>query len=171
MAIRGAPGLRGGRRSVQGRGMKRRFNTTGPCIPWMHYMIPAERRLPEAPGLVEQLGYFVVHAPRQTGKTTALRALAERLTASGSYAAVHFSCEAGETPGNDFEAAERIVMASIRMAAESLPDELRPPPFPDAPPGDRLLTWLRAWARACPQPIVLLFDEIDALRGASLITV
>ncbi len=42
-------------------------------------MIPAERRLPEAPGLVEQGGYFVVHAPRQTGKTTALRALAEHL--------------------------------------------------------------------------------------------
>ena len=39
-------------------------------------MIPAERRLPEAPGLIDQLGYFVVHAPRQTGKTTALRLVA-----------------------------------------------------------------------------------------------
>ena len=57
--------------------MPRRFNTAGPCLPAWHYMIPAERRLPEAPSLVEQLGYFVVHAPRQTGKTTALRALAE----------------------------------------------------------------------------------------------
>ena len=55
--------------------MRRRFNTTGPCEPDRHYMIPAERRLPEAEGLVEQMGYFVVHAPRQTGKTTALRGL------------------------------------------------------------------------------------------------
>ena len=31
-------------------------------------MIPAERRLPEALPLLERRGYFVVHAPRQTGK-------------------------------------------------------------------------------------------------------
>src|SRR4051794_8747263 len=115
MAIRGAPGLRGGRRSVQGRGMKRRFNTAGPCIAWMHYMIPAERRLPEAPGLVEQFGYFVVHAPRQTGKTTALRALVKDLLASDKYAAVYLSCEAGQAPGDDFEAVERIVLSSIAI--------------------------------------------------------
>ena len=29
--------------------MKRRFNTAGPCVPAMHYTIPAERRLPQAP--------------------------------------------------------------------------------------------------------------------------
>jgi predicted AAA+ superfamily ATPase len=41
------------------------------------------------------MGYFVVH-PRQTGKTTTLRALAEELTAAGEHAALHFSCELGE---------------------------------------------------------------------------
>jgi hypothetical protein len=56
--------------------MGRRFNTAGPCLPAEHYMIPALSRLPEAPGLVELKVYFVVHAPRQTGKTTALRARA-----------------------------------------------------------------------------------------------
>jgi stage III sporulation protein SpoIIIAA len=39
-------------------------------------MIPAAERLPEAPGLIDQGAYFVVHAPRQTGKTTTLRAIA-----------------------------------------------------------------------------------------------
>ena len=152
--------------------MRRRFNTAGPCIPAMHYMIPADRRLPRAPGLVAQLGYFVVHAPRQTGKTTALRALAHDLTASGTYAAVYLSCEAGEAAGDDFEAAEKIVVSTLRGDAEAtLPRELRPPPFPDAPAGNRLNTALAAWARACPRPIALFFDEIDALRGASLITV
>ncbi|MEP7126856.1 MAG: ATP-binding protein [Byssovorax sp.] len=151
--------------------MKRRFNTAGPCIDWMHYMIPALRRLPEAPGLVEQYGYFVVHAPRQTGKTTALRALAHELTTSGKYAAVHFSCEAGQVTGDDFGAAERIVLANLRRATESLPLELQPAPFPDAPPGNQLSAALSAWARACPRPLVLFFDEIDALRGTSLVTV
>ena len=152
--------------------MTRRFNTAGPCRPELHYMIPAARRLPEAPGLVEQMGYFVVHAPRQTGKTTALMALAQGLTASGRHAALHFSCEAGEAAGDDFGAAERIVLSSLRRNAELfLPDPLRPPPFPDAPDGDRITVALTAWARVCPRPLALFFDEIDALRGQSLLSV
>ena len=55
--------------------MRLRFNTAGPCIPGRHYMLPALDRLPEVRRLVEDEDYFVVHAPRQTGKTTALNAL------------------------------------------------------------------------------------------------
>jgi hypothetical protein len=51
------------------------FNTAGPCVPELHYMVPAEPRLPDARGLIDEGQYFVVHAPRQTGKTTTLRAL------------------------------------------------------------------------------------------------
>ncbi|MGK4000390.1 ATP-binding protein [Sorangium sp. So ce1024] len=152
--------------------MARRFNTAGPCRPDWHYMIPAERRLPEAPGLVEQRAYFVVHAPRQTGKTTALRALAERLTGTGRWAALHFSCEAGEAAGDDYGAAERILLSAIRARAElTLPTALQPPRFPDAPEGHGVEVALRAWARACPRPLALFFDEIDALRGQSLLSV
>ena len=59
----------------------RKFNTTGPCFPDEHYMLPALDRLPGIRELVAGGNYFVVHAPRQTGKTTALKALArdERL--------------------------------------------------------------------------------------------
>src|SRR5262249_20864381 len=98
--------------------MRRRFNIAGPCRPDWHYMIPAERRLPEAPGLVEQMGYFVVHAPRQTGKTTALRALAQNLTAAGRFAALHVSCEAGQAAGDDYEAAQHAVLGELREASE-----------------------------------------------------
>ncbi len=65
------------------------FNTTGPCIPELHYMVPPIPRLPKAKGLVERGLYFVVHAPRQVGKTTTLRALAEELTADGELSALH----------------------------------------------------------------------------------
>jgi hypothetical protein len=64
--------------------MARRFNTAGPCLPAYHYMVPPLPRLAEAPALVAQLGYFVVHAPPPDRETTALRALAEELTATGS---------------------------------------------------------------------------------------
>lgn len=150
----------------------RRFNTAGPCRPEYHYMIPALSRLPEAPGLVEQMGYFVVHAPRQTGKTTALRALAEELTASGRYAALHFSCELGQAAGDDYGAAQRGILQEIRSQAEAtLPAELLPPPWPEVPSENLLREALTAWARVCPRPLVLFFDEIDALRGQSLISV
>src|SRR5262249_6208720 len=109
----------------------RRFNTAGPCRPEYDYMIPALRRLPGAPGLVAQMGYFVVHAPRQTGKTTALRALAQELTATGRYAALHFSCEPGQAVGDDYGAAQRGILDEIRLRAEiALTPDLHPPPWP-----------------------------------------
>src|SRR5215468_11115730 len=101
--------------------MVRRFNTAGPCRPEYHYMIPPLGRLPEAPGLVEQMGYFVVHAPRQTGKTTTLRALAEELAAGGDYAALCFSCEVGEAAGEDYGGAQRGVLGQVRSRAEARP--------------------------------------------------
>lgn len=156
--------------SASVRGM-RYFNTAGPCVPTRHYMVPAQERLPRARGYIEQGQYFVVHAPRQTGKTTVLAAMARELTASGRYAALHFSCESAEVAGEDYGQAELLVMEAIRRSAESagLPDELVPPAsWPDAVPGSRLTRGLTEWVRNCPRPLVLFFDEIDALRGESL---
>jgi hypothetical protein len=152
--------------------MKRRFNTAGPCNPEIHYMLPAARRLSEGPGLVEQGAYFVLHAPRQTGKTTTLRALASELAASGRYAALMFSCEVGEPAGDDYGAAQRAIVHQLDRQAElALPPELRPPPVDREFDETLLSAKLAAWARACPRPIALFFDEIDALRGASLLSV
>lgn len=61
----------------------RYFNTSGPCVPDLHYMLPPEPRLPGARELINEGLYFVVHAPRQTGKTTTLGALARDVTADG----------------------------------------------------------------------------------------
>jgi hypothetical protein len=150
------------------------FNTAGPCDPERHYMVPVETRLPEACSLVEQGGYFVVHAPRQTGKTTTLDALARHFTATGRFAAVLFSCERAEAAGDDYAAAELALLAALRGDAEiqRLPAEWLPPdPWPETSPGSRIHQGLRAWAERCPVPLVLVFDEIDALRGQSLISV
>jgi hypothetical protein len=135
-------------------------------------MVPPLGRLPEAPGLVEQMGYFVVHAPRQTGKTTAIWALAEELTSSGRYAALTFTCEIGRAAGDDDARAQRDILGQVRRrAGGALPPELRPPPWPEATAGNLLGDGLAEWARACPRPLVLFFDEIDALRDVTLISV
>jgi hypothetical protein len=65
--------------------MRRWFNTAGPCQADIHYMLSPTQRLPNLERLIEQRNYFVIHAPRQTGKTTAMMALAQQLTASGYY--------------------------------------------------------------------------------------
>jgi len=149
------------------------FNTTGPCNPRFHYMLPAAERLPEARELVAEGGYFVVHAPRQTGKSTTLRALARALTAEGEHAALHFSCEAGQAAGDDFRQAQQEVLRAMRRRAgiDLPPGDLQPPPPAEEDGPGALATALTAWARVCPRPLVLFFDEIDALRGDSLIAV
>ncbi|MCB9544235.1 MAG: ATP-binding protein [Myxococcales bacterium] len=153
--------------------MKKRFNVAGPCIAERHYMLPAAERLPRIPDLIEQGAYFAVHAPRQTGKTTTLRAIARQVTAAGDYAALHFSCEQARVFGDDFAGAETRILDELhRQARLHLPADLHPPEKrPDVPPGGLLSHALGEWAQRCPRPLVLFFDEIDALTGRSLISV
>jgi len=137
-------------------------------------MVPPEPRLPDAFRLIGREEYFVVHAPRQSGKTTSLLALVRDLCAVGERLALYVSCGRAAAAGADYEAAESQVLAAIRDAAtgEDLAQELLPPdPWPDAPRGARLNRALRHWAARCPLPIVLFLDEIDALTGASLVSV
>ena len=58
--------------------MEKCFNIAGPCFPDEHYMLPALERLPGIMRIVEQRSYFVLHAARQSGKTTALMAYWDR---------------------------------------------------------------------------------------------
>ena len=149
--------------------MNRHFNTTGPCFPDQHYMVDALARLPDADRYIEQGKYFVVHAPRQSGKTTTLLAVTEALTRTGKYAALYTSCQAASDV-RDLESAIRVVIQRIDMDARvRLPPELRPPPAKDEiPAAVALLAYLEAWSLACPRPVVLLMDEVDSMEGLPL---
>ena len=59
----------------------RKFNTEGPIIAEDHYHVPPLERvdLREILELIRDKRYFVMHAPRQTGKTSALLALRDLL--------------------------------------------------------------------------------------------
>ncbi|MBO2448892.1 ATP-binding protein [Actinomadura barringtoniae] len=150
------------------------FNVAGPCRPERHYMLPPQPRLPQAHELIEHGQYFVVHAPRQTGKTTTLQALAQELTTSGRYAVVYLSCEGASARAQGNATPEELILAAISDGAgySGLPDACRPPdPWPAAPSGHRLFRGLTAWAAASPLPLVLLLDEIDSLVGDHLTSV
>lgn len=150
----------------------RRFNTAGPNDPRDCYTLPALRRLGNIRDLIDQKLYFVIHAPRQVGKTTAILALAKELTAEGEYAAVVVSTEAGAAHREDIGAAELAMLEAWRIDVHaSLPVDLQPPPWPMTSPGSRLMSGLQAWTEACPRPLVVFIDEIDALEGVTLVSV
>ena len=61
------------------------FNTAGPIQADIHYYIEPLSRidLEEVEMLIYQRKYFILHAPRQTGKTSCLLALRDYLNARG----------------------------------------------------------------------------------------
>ncbi|MEM9218803.1 MAG: ATP-binding protein [Cyanobacteria bacterium P01_F01_bin.150] len=151
--------------------MPKWFNTAGPCRPDKHYMLPAIARLPPLDRLIAQESYFVIHAPRQTGKTTAMLALAQQLTAQGDYAAIMVSVEVGAPFSHNPDKAEIYILESWRQAAKAwLPPELQPPSWPQVE-GSRIGAALQSWCHACPKPLIIFIDEIDSLIDDALISV
>ncbi|MDR2563913.1 MAG: hypothetical protein LBC98_08215, partial [Prevotellaceae bacterium] len=69
------------------------FNTAGPCNRVEHYMIEPSTRIKGVEQLIDMKQYFVIHAARQSGKTTYLNDLTDRLNASGQYYALYCSLE------------------------------------------------------------------------------
>jgi hypothetical protein len=152
--------------------MQKWFNTAGPCQADIHYMLPATERLPEIKNLIDQRNYFVIHAPRQTGKTTAMLTLAQELTASGAYTSVMVSAEVGSTFPDEPEKAEQVILATWRDAADFwLPDELKPPTYDLNQPPQHIGNFLKVWSESSPRPLVIFIDEIDSLQNQTLMTV
>jgi hypothetical protein len=135
-------------------------------------MLHPTARLPEIVDLIDQQNYFVIHAPRQVGKTTAMLALAQELTTQGDYTAVLLSMEVGAAFPDQPGMAESAILDEWRDAARTyLPVDLCPPPWPNAEPGRRIGSALTAWAECSPLPLVVFLDEIDALADQTLISI
>ena len=151
--------------------MSRWFNIAGPCQADIHYMLSATARLPDLEQIIEQRSYFVIHAPRQTGKTTAMLALAKQLTESGRYTAVMVSAEVGSAFNHDVGVAEVAMLETWRdTIAVRLPKDLQPPAWSYSAPGQRIRASLQVWAQASSRPLVLFIDEIDSLQDEALIS-
>lgn len=157
--------------------MERFFNTAGPNRPEVEYTIAPLKRfdLEDILALIAQGKYFVLHAPRQTGKTSCMLALRDYLNASGEYIAVYANVEGGQGSRNN-------VQSVVKSTVDTLAEEFRSGLGNDMPLRIRdevqtvgmdsmLATYLRRLSEHCPKPIVLVIDEIDALVGDSLVSI
>ena len=136
----------------------------------MHYMLPPEARLPEVSMLVQREQYFVLHAARQTGKTTTMRAFAARLREQG-VASLYTTLEQSQGDEDPERCEARWLDLMEGDARFQLPQAMWPPPVVPGVPGNRLRPWLRAWAAALhPVPLVLFLDEADVVTGPPLVS-
>ena len=153
------------------------FNTAGPVVAADHYCIPPLARLDleEVLLLIRQKKYFVLHAPRQTGKTSVLLALQDLLNGTGDYRCVYANVESGQAAREDTAQAMRAILGNLgRRVQLALGDDFVSRNWLDIleefGPYGALGQILDRWARADPKPLVLLIDEIDALVGDTLLS-
>ena len=155
----------------------RRFNTEGPVRPDKHYAIAPLTRVDvdELLGLIQAERYFVLHAPRQTGKTSALLALRDLLNEAGEVLCVYANFEVGQAMRENVEQALRALLDELASRALAAGDGFLEDAWPDvlakSGPGGALRGALTRWAAASPKPLVLLIDEIDSLVGDTLLSV
>jgi hypothetical protein len=95
------------------------FNTAGPVNCQDHYCLPPlERlRLEEVLLLIEQKKYFVLHAPRQTGRTSSLLALMDYLNREGKYTCLYVNVEKGQSAREDVKRGMRAIVGEVASRA------------------------------------------------------
>lgn len=154
------------------------FNTAGPINAADHYYIPPLTRfdLDEILMLIAQKKYFVLHAPRQVGKTSYLLALMNYLNETGQYYSLYVNVETAQTAREDVERGIRAILGGLgSMARDYLNDNFLETHWIhilESRGGDAaLMEVLTRWTQSLDKPLVLLIDEIDSLVGDTLISV
>lgn len=157
----------------------RSFNTTGPVVAEDHYCIPPLDRfdLECVLDLIHHQRYFFLHAPHQTGQTSALAALANLLNSGtvGNYRCLHANIEAAQIWGEDIDQAMSAILKTLADAAsrelhdESL-HEIRSEVLANRSSALWFQVAMHRWTRADPRPLVLLIEGADALVGYSLLS-
>src|SRR6056297_1825095 len=158
--------------------MEKFFNTAGPIIEEDNYCIDPLKRInkDEIMELIAKKRYFVLHAPRQTGKTSSLLALQEYINKEGRYKCLYVNIETAQTARSDVPRGMKAILASLNGANSLTFDD----DFffqyllngIDTIGGDSVLEEvLSIWSHVNKKKIILLIDEIDALVGDTLISV
>ena len=154
------------------------FNTAGPVNPEKHYCLQLLKRikLEEIESLIDQEKYFVLHAPRQTGKTSCMLALMHHLNKEGKYVCLYVNIEAAQGARENVEQAMHDILNELAGRAkyflkDHFPADALGNIFIKGGYGTALNQCLTQWSEHLEKPLVLLIDEIDSLIGDTLISV
>lgn len=157
--------------------MPRFFNNAGPNKPNLHYTIDPLTRVdwPEVHHLISQQRYFVLHAPRQTGKTSTLLSMMQTLNQEGQFACAYANIEGAQAARGDETQGIPTVCSAIASSIRLYLKDEQPLHWlqkegPHYPPQDRLRQMLEFWASHSDKETVLFLDEVDALVGDTLIS-
>jgi len=152
------------------------FNTVGVTNPEKHYFLPHRLNWHQLEEFIEKEYYFILHAPRQSGKTTAIKEFVDHLNKEGNYSALHMSTEVAHAVVEDVPRAIDLLVRRLKTVIENyLPDQQSLINFIDQElkSSDKEFSFysiMRFWARESKKPIVLFLDEFDGLVGSSLIS-
>lgn len=153
------------------------FNTAGPNKPDIHYTLDPLSRwdLEEILFLIETQKYFVLHAPRQTGKTSCMLTLMDYLNKEGRFRALYVNIEAAQAAREDIYKAVQGILSRTgeceknywhTNSLEKKREEILQKGETDA-----ITLAFSTLAKESTSPVVLLIDEIDALIGDTLISI
>jgi hypothetical protein len=135
-------------------------------------MLPAFTRLPKVFDRIKNEEYFVLHAPRQSGKTTSIKALSREINADGKYYALYCSLETLKGV-DDRKSAMIDLVDKIKEALDRSPvNELKSIRVDMEGKGFSLYasSALNQICKALDKPIVVFFDEVDTLSGEIIVS-
>ena len=154
------------------------FNTAGPAQIDIHYTMDPLRRIDydEISNLINKRNYFVLHAPRQTGKTTSLLAMVRKINEEGIHHCIYVNVETAQTARNDVEAGMKAVLSAFASATKIFlgmphPEELILPIISKVGGHGALKKMLEVFCEGLDKHLVLFIDEIDSLIGDTLVSV
>jgi hypothetical protein len=155
------------------------FCIAGPVNKDKHYFVPHRLNEPELMLLIEQEKYFILHAPRQTGKTTAIRGFVEQLNKQEIYKTLYINIEVAQASRSTYLEGIRSIMEQFREAVFTTFGESDPgflylkKLFSEQRiiSGNEIYNFLTFWAQQSDKPLIIFMDEIDSLVGDTLISV
>jgi hypothetical protein len=151
------------------------FNTVGTCNPLKHYMLPAVPRLPDINDMIDGEFYFVLHAPRQSGKTTCLQALTDKINSEGRYYAITCSLESLRKSNDPSTAMKYIVdLINFEIEDSDVAEISRLAyTFNDNPSMSSPITMARSLLKglcnSLDRELVIFFDEADCIPEEPLV--
>jgi type II secretory pathway predicted ATPase ExeA len=161
----------------------RYFNTVGVTNPEKHYFLPHRLNWKQLEEFIEKEYYFILHAPRQSGKTTAIIEFVRKLNQQGNYIALHMSTESAHTAVNDVPRAMKQLLERLQevvintfatqqnnlfnyqVLSQYIEQQLKKPESLER----SFFRVLRFWSEESRKPVVLFLDEFDGLMGDSLV--